>query len=232
MASVPDTNNFTLQDVTAVVLTTEPSTLIHCYDESNVNYFDPTYNLDPSSLYNFRNYGAIIYKFQTTNDTTSSSGGSDSGILCVSTNIIETGNITPDGSITFMSRLKIKATDQDTVTPCNPVIMVDINYCILHNTSKEIIYKCTNKNISLTSGTWESVIDGSENIINLSNSPNPFKIDCSIFLEFSAGSGCLGDTFDLIVDISTKMYHPHGNVDLKNPTLFTGTTYWNNAART
>jgi hypothetical protein len=52
---VPDTTNFSLQDVCDVI---HPSsnTLATCFAEANSGLFDPSYEGDKNSLLNFRNY--------------------------------------------------------------------------------------------------------------------------------------------------------------------------------
>lgn len=81
-AQVPDTPDFTLQDV---VNTVNPTTndLQDCINDATESYYDPTFYTAPAtSLYEFRNYGAVIdcstlseYLFYHEIDTIDGSGG-------------------------------------------------------------------------------------------------------------------------------------------------------------
>lgn len=57
MAGVPDTNNFSLQDVVNVV---GGNSLQDCFDNSVDAFFDPDYKGSKDSLYCFRNYGGSV----------------------------------------------------------------------------------------------------------------------------------------------------------------------------
>jgi hypothetical protein len=54
MASVPDTDNFSLQDVVNVI--GGPGSLVACFTYAVDSYFDPAYKGSKTSLLNFRNY--------------------------------------------------------------------------------------------------------------------------------------------------------------------------------
>jgi hypothetical protein len=55
--TVPDTNNFTLQDVVDAVVPTS-NTLDTCFDEADASLFDSTYKGNKDRQSNFRNWGA------------------------------------------------------------------------------------------------------------------------------------------------------------------------------
>lgn len=54
--SVPNTNTFTLSDVTSVVAGIGSNDLVECFAHAVDAYFDATYKGSKNSLYNFRNY--------------------------------------------------------------------------------------------------------------------------------------------------------------------------------
>lgn len=60
--SVPDTNTFTLKDVTTEIFgDTNPGRgLQECFTNAVAAYFDPAYEGSKDSLYNFRNYGPPV----------------------------------------------------------------------------------------------------------------------------------------------------------------------------
>lgn len=66
MANVPNTNNFSLQDVYNSVSShdaTVQDDLVSCFDKSVASYFDSNYGsktMDPKTLYGFRNYSISI----------------------------------------------------------------------------------------------------------------------------------------------------------------------------
>ena len=56
--AVPDTDDFTLQDVVTEINPTTDD-LVDCFADADVNQFDGDYEGDKTQLLNFRNYGAV-----------------------------------------------------------------------------------------------------------------------------------------------------------------------------
>ena len=72
MAGVHDTNTFSLQDVVYVIPGAQTS-LQDCFDDSDDEFFDPTYKGSKTSLYNFRNYGGSTQIYRAVDTTPSRS---------------------------------------------------------------------------------------------------------------------------------------------------------------
>lgn len=71
MANVPNTNNFSLQDVYNSVSShdaTVQDDLVSCFDKSVASYFDSNYGsktMNPKTLYGFRNYTPVTITVTT-----------------------------------------------------------------------------------------------------------------------------------------------------------------------
>ena len=231
MAQVPDTNTFTLQDVVDVI-SPSSETLLGCYDAANIVQFDPTYNVDPSSLYNFRNYGGILvhYDFHNSSDTDSVDGGEETGILITGTYIDKAITTTvPAGGLTFRSTLSMKTTDQNQVNPCNVGIRLEIDYYIKYNTSKEIIWH-RDDIYTLIDSIDTILLATVDSDIQLTSAPSPFLLDCFINLEMS-GEFCIGHHYDVIVTCDTRITDSNGNISIGNTDHFEGKSYWYNAVK-
>jgi len=226
MAQVPDTNTFTLQDVVDVI-SPSSETLLGCYDDVDSDEWDATYNVDPSSLLNFRNYGGVntSYEFNQISDWSTKDGEESSGTLRVFSLINKTGSATPDGSISFTSMLKILAFDQDRVSPCNPTIVVDMDFFISHTGGSETIYTCEFKNIPLVDNVYSFIIDDSINIIT---DESPLTIDCSVSLTWDA-PGCIPSVFDVSINLITSMSNSAGNIKIGSKDEFDADLNWYNA---
>jgi len=232
MAQVPDTNTFTLQDVVDVI-SPSSETLLGCYDDVDSDEWDATYNVDPSSLLNFRNYGGILvhYDFRNSSDTDSVDGGEETGILITDTYIDKAITTTvPAGGLTFRSTLSMKTTDQNQVTPCDVGIRLEVDYYIKYNTSKEIIWQ--HDAIHTLEDSEDTILLAAvDSDIQLTSAPSPFLLDCSINLEMSGGSGCIGHHYDVIVTCDTTITDSSGNISIGNTDHFEGKSYWYNAVK-
>ena len=62
--AVPDTDDFTLQNVVTEINPTTDD-LVDCFADADVNQFDGDYEGDKTQLLNFRNYGAVVCQATT-----------------------------------------------------------------------------------------------------------------------------------------------------------------------
>jgi len=73
VAGVPNTTNFSLQDVVDVISPSHAS-LQACFDNASDEFFDPLYVGSKNSLYNFRNYGGSVVYWKEYDTTSAASG--------------------------------------------------------------------------------------------------------------------------------------------------------------
>jgi hypothetical protein len=125
MASVPNTNSFTLQDVVDIV---NPSSndLIQCFQEADLIGFDPFYYSSGDNLLEFRNYSNSVstslsispnpISFTGNGGNTSVVATFDSARFYVSVSKIDTGN----GTSWFSISSSLISTSGDSITvSCN-----------------------------------------------------------------------------------------------------------------
>ena len=98
--AVPDTNTFSLQDVTNELGLGSGDSLIDCFNDATSSEFDPNYKGDGDRLSNFRNYGGpwvgkfILINTITPGNSTSWSNQNTTLYLCIMVMMLELfGNI-------------------------------------------------------------------------------------------------------------------------------------------
>jgi hypothetical protein len=99
--SVPDTTDFSLQDVCDVIIGSQDD-LVECFAEASANYFNPAYEGSKNSLLNFRDYGIHNSLILTANPNSLEWQSGDSRVIKI-TDITITPDVTFSAIITGAS---------------------------------------------------------------------------------------------------------------------------------
>jgi hypothetical protein len=112
--SVPDTTDFSLQDVCDVILGSQDD-LVECFAEASANYFNPAYEGSKNSLLNFRDYGIHNSFILTANPSSLEWQSGDNRVIKI-TDITITPDVTFSAILTGVNAAQFTILLVDNVT--------------------------------------------------------------------------------------------------------------------